>query len=288
MGRLVDIGDTRLYVDERGAPDAFALLVFHGGPGLDHHEFADYLDPLTEDGRYRLVLVDERAQGQSDRDVDDETVTLEQMAADVSLLADALGVRGSYATFGHSYGSFVTLVHAVRRAGEPRGSIVCGGIAARKWLAGIERELATFEPVELREQVAQAWARETTIETEADAEQVWLDQAPFHFKDPTGPVVADYLRRSAGTRYAPDVLRRFASSDYGGIDVLDRLPEVSHPVLVLSGRYDRVCPAAAGQEMAAAIPDAELVVFEDSAHMMFAEEPAKFLAVVRRFLDRVA
>src|SRR6516162_9059670 len=40
---------------------------FHGGPGLDHTEFGDYLDPLAEGGRYRLVLADERACGRSDR-----------------------------------------------------------------------------------------------------------------------------------------------------------------------------------------------------------------------------
>src|SRR5947209_3902464 len=168
MGRLVDIGDTRLYVDERGAPDAFPLLVFHGGPGLDHHEFGDYLDPLSADGHYRLVLVDERAQGESDRSAPPQTWTLEQMADDVSALADALGVAGSYATLGHSYGSFVTLVHAVAHAGEPRGTIVCGGVARTKWLEGVEHQLASFEPVELREQVAQSWARETEVTTEAE------------------------------------------------------------------------------------------------------------------------
>ena len=49
MGRLVEVADTKLYVEERGEPSAFPLLVFHGGPGLDHTWFADYLDPLTED-----------------------------------------------------------------------------------------------------------------------------------------------------------------------------------------------------------------------------------------------
>ena len=36
MGRLVEVADTKLYVEERGEPSAFPLLVFHGGPGLDH------------------------------------------------------------------------------------------------------------------------------------------------------------------------------------------------------------------------------------------------------------
>ena len=48
MGRLAEVADTRLYVEERGARSGFPLLVFHGGPGLDHTEFGDYLDPLTE------------------------------------------------------------------------------------------------------------------------------------------------------------------------------------------------------------------------------------------------
>ena len=47
MGRLVEVADTKLYVEERGDPSAFPLLVFHGAPGLDHTWFGDYLDPLT-------------------------------------------------------------------------------------------------------------------------------------------------------------------------------------------------------------------------------------------------
>ena len=83
------------------------------------------------------------------------------------------------------------------------------------------------------------------------------------------------------------MIRHFAAQDYGGIDVEDRLGGVGHPVLVLGGRHDRVCPAGAAEDMARRLPDAELVVFEDSAHMTFAEENDRYLATVRRFLDRI-
>ena len=66
-GRLVEVADTRLFVSERGRQEGFPLVVLHGGPGLDHHMFADYLDPIAAATRYRLILVDERAQGRSDR-----------------------------------------------------------------------------------------------------------------------------------------------------------------------------------------------------------------------------
>jgi proline iminopeptidase len=47
MGRPVKVADTKIHVEQRGKPSAFPLLVFHGGPGLDHAQFGDYPDPLT-------------------------------------------------------------------------------------------------------------------------------------------------------------------------------------------------------------------------------------------------
>jgi proline iminopeptidase len=288
MGRLVEIVDTRLFVEERGEPSAFPLLVFHGGPGLDHTWFGDYLDPLTDGGRYRLVLVDERACGRSDRTARRETWSLSQMAQDVSDLASSLGVSDAYATLGHSYGAFVVLQHAVDHPGEPHGTIVSAGLASARWLDGIDRQLAQFEPVELRQQVTSSWAREPVVQTEDEVGALMRDQMPFHFLEPQGPALEEYVHRTAGlARYAPDVIRHFSSQGYGGIDVEDRLADVTHPVLVLAGRHDRTCAFAASQDIARLLPNVELVVFENSAHMMFAEEQAFFLAMVRRFLDRL-
>ena len=59
-GRLIDAGDTSLFVLQRG-DGPLPLFVLHGGPGLDHTMFAHHLDDL---GRTcRLLFVDLRAQG---------------------------------------------------------------------------------------------------------------------------------------------------------------------------------------------------------------------------------
>jgi proline iminopeptidase len=282
--RLVDIGDTALWVAERGTPDGSPLILLHGGPGDDHHEFADYLDPLGD--RYRLLLVDQRGQGAS-APSSEATWTLEQMAADVVLLARSLGL-GPHAVLGHSYGAFVALQNAVDFPGQASRTIVSAGIPHVRFLEVVERNLAAFEPVELREQVAASWARETEVRTPEDFARLMHEQLPFHFADPLDPRIAEYERRTAGTRFSPDVLRVFAASGYGGIALEDRLGEIGHPVLVLAGRHDRTCTVEAAEAMAAGIPNAELVVFEESAHMMFAEEPDRYVAVVRDFLDRNA
>jgi proline iminopeptidase len=109
---------------------------------------------------------------------------------------------------------------------------------------------------------------------------------PFHFADPFDPRIAELEQRTAGTVYSPEVLRKFSAEDYGGIEVEDRLGDIPQPVLVLAGRYDRTCSVEAAEFMAANVPNAELVVFEKSAHMTFVEENERYVTTVRAFLDR--
>jgi pimeloyl-ACP methyl ester carboxylesterase len=211
MGRLVDLADTRLYVDERGDAAGFPLLVLHGGPGLDHTMFADYLDPLTSNGR--SPTRDGRRAGV-------RAVRPLGGPRHVDARADGRGHPGSgrgaglgrdYVVLGHSFGAMLALQHAVDHPGELRGTIVSAGMADARWLAEVDANLASFEPVELREQVTESWARETQVRTNEEMEQLMHDQLPFHFRDPQGAALAEYLRRTQGrAQYAPDVVRRFA------------------------------------------------------------------------------
>jgi proline iminopeptidase len=280
-GRLVEIDDTALYVVERG--EGPVVIALHGGPGLDHREFGDYLDPLCD--AYRLVLVDQRGQGRSQRS-DPSTWTLERFAADVADLAAALELD-RHAVLGHSFGAFVALQLAVDHPDPGRATIVSDGVPSTRFLQGVDEALEHFEPAELRAQVAEAWAREADVHTPADFAVLWRDQLPFHFADPLDPRIASYEVRSAGAAYAPDVLRHFEAIDYGPIEVEDRLGDVAGPMLVIAGRHERTCPLAGSQAIAAAVPGAELVVLEHSAHMGFVEEPEAYVSAVRRFLDSV-
>ena len=278
--QLLNVGDTRLFADVRGPEHLPPLIVLHGGPGLDHHEFADYLDPLQD--TVRLVLLDMRAQGESDRGAPEDTWTLARMAADVGAVARALGAT-KYAVFGHSYGAFVALQQAISEPGAAAASVVCCGVPSSRYLDDVPAKLETFEPLELREQVRASWASEASVTTEADFARIMIEQLPWHFGNPEDPRIPDYARRSAG-RYAPDVLRKFSAAGYGGIEAEASLGQVTAPMLVLAGRHDRTCPPEASQATAAGVPGAQLHIFEQSGHMPFVEQPDEFLKVVREFL----
>lgn len=283
--RLLDVGDTRLHAVLRGPENRPPLLVLHGGPGLDHTEFAHYLDPLTD--TVRLVLLDGRAQGRSSRDVSPETWTLTQMARDVAAVAVALGAD-RYGVLGHSYGAFVALRHALDFPGGAAATVASCGIGSVRWLAGVPERLRTFEPPALREQVERSWAAEADVQTEADFARLMHEQWPWHFADPSDPRIAEYEANleAAAPRYAPDVLRHFSRPEAEGIEIEDRMGELSGPLLLLAGRHDRTCPPEASELLAARAPGAELHVFERSGHMPFVEEPEEHLDVVRAFLRR--
>ncbi len=279
-GRLIDIGDVGMYVVERGR--GYPILCLHGGPGLDHAMWADYLDALTDE--FRLVLMDQRANGRSDRGRQ-ESWTLEQHATDVVRLAEAMGVE-RYAVLGHSYGAIVALQNAVSYPGGAAQSIISSGVGARRHIDDVWRRLEEFGPAELREQVTWSWKRETEVRTQQDVAEIMHAQLPMQFGDPFDPRIIEYEERTRHGIYSPDVLRHFAAEGYGGIEIVDSLGVVTQPVLVLAGRMDRTCPVEAAEVIASGVPNAELHVFESSGHMTFVEENEAYARVVRDFLNR--
>ena len=141
-----------------------------------------------------------------------------------------------------------------------------------------------FEPVELREQVTESWAREPHARTQEDVAALLSDQLPFHFADPRDPRIEAFRAGIGDGVYSPEVLAHVAANGYGGIEVESRLGEITHPLLVLAGRHDRTCSVEAATAISAGVPGSRLVVFEDSGHMTYVEENAAYVDAVRGFL----
>jgi pimeloyl-ACP methyl ester carboxylesterase len=56
-------------------------------------------------------------------------------------------------------------------------------------------------------------------------------------------------------------------------DVCDRLPNITCPTLVASGRFDGIAPPSNGEAIAARVPGARLKLYE-GGHAFFAQDPA--------------
>jgi pimeloyl-ACP methyl ester carboxylesterase len=70
------------------------------------------------------------------------------------------------------------------------------------------------------------------------------------------------------------------------IDVVDLLPKVQVPTLVLHCRHDNVAPFEQGRLIASSIPHAKFVTLESDNHVVLADEPAwpKLIGEIAAFL----
>ena len=77
----------------------------------------------------------------------------------------------------------------------------------------------------------------------------------------------------------------FACSRY---DVRDRLGEITLPTLVLAAEGDRLVPFKHSQALAGALPNAELVAFQDCGHFLHLERTTLVERPIARFLADLA
>jgi pimeloyl-ACP methyl ester carboxylesterase len=80
------------------------------------------------------------------------------------------------------------------------------------------------------------------------------------------------------------LLHGFAASSYSCPTL--NLAGVKVPTLVMAGRHDRIVPLENGQRLVAALPDARLVILEDSGHSAPEEEPETVAKTLRGFAAR--
>lgn len=69
--------------------------------------------------------------------------------------------------------------------------------------------------------------------------------------------------------------------------VRDRLGEISAPALVMVGAHDQPRQRAIAQHLAFHLPDAQLVVVDDAAHLISLEQPELFERLLYDFLARL-
>jgi pimeloyl-ACP methyl ester carboxylesterase len=71
------------------------------------------------------------------------------------------------------------------------------------------------------------------------------------------------------------------------VDVVDLLPKVRAPTLVLHSKHDNMVPFDEGRRIAAGIPTAKFVSLESENHMPLPDEPAwaTFIGEIEAFLS---
>ena len=262
---------TRLVPDGPKMRERPTLLLLHGGPGFDHSGLAHTLAPLSDVAQ--LVLLDHRGQGRSDGD-DAADWNLDHWVPDIVEFCDALELDQPL-ILGQSFGGVVALAVAARYPDLPAKLIVSSSLAKFR----PDRAFPMFEKlggVEVRE-VAERHFRELTDESAEEFVRVCL---PVYNPTRADPDVI------ARTRLKLEVGNHYFRNEGLEVDLLPELQNIRCPTLVLGGELDPITPVADAQDIAAAIPQAEVRIFEGAGHGVFRDQPDAAIAVIREFVLR--
>ncbi|MBS0421196.1 MAG: alpha/beta fold hydrolase [Proteobacteria bacterium] len=266
----------------QGAP----LMILHGGPGSSHGYFLPHLLPLAA-GR-RLVFIDERGSGRSQRLPDPKGYTLDNMVSDVEDVRVALNL-GKIDVLGHSFGGLLAQAYAIQHPDAVRRLILAGtGSSAARIDAdfvgiknalepGLRKRIEALEHSGIFDQSGAQLQEYRKLADEAEG--------PYNFY--RHPPSWD----TAGEELGWDVLREMwvTRSDFHidgnlkGIDLTPGLRRLQIPTLIIYGDHDLVSTATA-QETAAAIAGSRVLKVRDSGHNQFVDQPVVFLGAVADFL----
>ena len=222
--------------------------------------------------RFRLIRYDGRGFGLSDRDVTE--ISLATFERDLEAVVDALHLR-RYALLGISQGVGTAIVHAVRYPHRVTKMALIGGFARgrNKRASTKEIELGKALIAVMRE----GWVNENSAFLRMFSSVFIPSASPDQIK-----WYADLLRISTS---AENAVRNHGGIDE--IDIVDLLPKVSVPALVLHSRHDNLVPFDEGRRLATLIPNAKFVTLDSENHVPIPGEPAweKFLDEIGAFLS---
>lgn len=271
------------------------LVILHGGPGASHDYFLPYLLPLARN--IKLIFIDERGSGRSQKLDDVSEYTVENMVEDVEAVRLALDL-GKISLLGHSCGGVLAEAYALKYQENLSHLILCSTFHSAKKLNEVLQEIKKKMNSDLRARIDKM-EKEGLFGHGLDYEKnrytseymvaAWGEgYFPYLYQnhpDPNYEPIAngimswDLYREMWGSsgEYVVD-------GNLKSVEYTDRLSSINVPTLITVGDNDE-CNPSLSKEMNEKISGSKLVIFPKSGHMTFVDQPALFISTINEFLQ---
>lgn len=250
--------------EESGSGEPLILLMGLGAPGS---KWAPHMEAYEK--HFHVYALDNRGAGQSDKPVS-YAYTIKDMAKDTIGFMDALGIESAHFN-GISMGGAITQYLAVHYPERVRSIILTNTFP--KCCVSFRRAIEI-----LREACGQLDGI-----TFGRLGQWMIFAQPFQETD------EDYMLNSELTDMAypypmPGYAYKAQCNAILGFDILDELPKVKAPALVVGGDKDLFVPVEVTKAMCDAIPGAKLYMAPNGGHVQHWEQLEKYNQVTLDFL----
>ncbi len=250
------------------------------GWGIDYTLWAHYLTGLEK--KLTMVYLNPRGIGESSKITSPSDFSMDSTVSDMERLRKHLGFE-KIAVMGHSAGGFSALKYAIRRPENVSALVLIATAADARYEAEFDDLLRTDKRIASIQKEMASPGNEKMTKEELMRRNLIL-MFSVYFKD-YEPFRGEFEELLSASKMSPDHLRYHQQVDLREYDVLDDLPKISCPALILAGRHDPICPPKFSQVMDDAIPESKLMVFEDSGHWPLIEENDDFVRSIVDFLE---
>lgn len=262
------------------------LMVIHGGPGGNHYVFERTLGSQLEHFT-TLIYHEQRGSGRSDAPKSSDYYRMELLVEDVEALRKHLGCE-RISLLGYSFGGHLALEYALAYPACVE-NLILQAPAILNDPRLIQTQLQGFLEVakgDISKRIKVILGQ--NLRPEQQLEQIWkiadtdtVDRFLFHQSD--AAAFNRQLWRESNLINTGEV--EAALSRQKPKNILDCLPEIKAPTLVLVGRYDRNVGVDLCLDLARQLANSQHVVFESSAHFPDIEETELYAKRVKVFLD---
>src|ERR1035437_8147280 len=172
------------------------LVIVHGGPGASHDYFLPYLMPLAT--KNRLIFIDQRGSGKSEKLENTSTYTVENMVEDVEAVRQVLEL-GKISLLGHSYGGVLAQAYALKYQENLSHLILC----------------STFHSVSKMNEVFNKMKEKMSPELRAKINKLEKEGLYGHGKDDEkSRYTSEYMIAAWGDGYFPYLYRNHPDQNY--------------------------------------------------------------------------
>ena len=242
------------------------------------------IGPLSR--RYRVIAIDPRGNGRSDRPSDRESYTDREYAQDVLDVMDATDTS-SAVLVSNSSGVQRAMLVAVEHPDRVSGFITIGPffLGSRLFESMVRMARSMFD-----RPLTSAWKMRLNapnLEANYDEYVHWFSRQLFNAEHSTKQIedAERWARETDGKAVADSWVADLATSA-NRRDQRDLAERIKCPVLVIHGKGDQVVPLSEGKAFARAT-NGQLVVIPDGTHLPHARKPAEVNRVMLDFCATV-
>lgn len=254
----IDVGDIAINVRQWGTGDPVVLI---HGLGMSSDLWLHQVRPFSE--HYRVIALDLRGFGRSDRPRGVGMYSVDNFAADIVSVIRALDLDPVHFV-GTSMGGYCGIALSLSAPALCRSLSLCH-TACRSSIAD---DVLAARTAALKNQSMDEYAKLVSAQALAQ---------------PADPVVTEWLEERVANN-DQDVYAQVLTEGLRSFDAADAVMSIRLPTLVLVGGHDRIIPPERGRELAERIPDSQLVEIENVGHLSYLEKPEAFNEPILNFL----